>query len=144
MELKYFTDYALRVLMYTASHPGRPIPMREIAKAYGISMEHLRKVIHQLGQHGYLSTQQGRGGGVRLGRRGSEIRVGDVVAAMEGETALVNCERQPCPLRDVCTLKHALGGAKEAFIGHLNEYTVASLIEGRGMQRQLSALANEP
>ncbi|WP_420797843.1 Rrf2 family transcriptional regulator [Halorhodospira halochloris] len=63
MQLTYYTDYALRLLLYAAAHHERRITMREVATAYGISLEHLRKIVHQLAQNGYLITSQGRNGG---------------------------------------------------------------------------------
>ncbi|WP_328702098.1 Rrf2 family transcriptional regulator [Alicyclobacillus fructus] len=80
MNLTLFTDYALRVLIYTANQPqGRLVQVDEIARVYGISRNHLTKAVHRLGQMGYLETVRGRGGGMRLAVPAETIRVGDVV-----------------------------------------------------------------
>jgi len=131
MELTFHTDYGLRTLMYAASHPDRKVTMREIANAYQISLDHLRKVVHRLAQNGYLVTTKGRGGGLTLGRSPERIRIGEVVTVMEESMDIVDCKRQPCPLCGACSLKEAFDSAKYAFIDRLNEFTLAGLLENR-------------
>ena len=68
MRLTQHTDYAIRVLMYAASRWTREgesalSSIHEIAAAYGISENHLMKVVHRLAQEGLLHTQRGRNGG---------------------------------------------------------------------------------
>lgn len=140
MELTQHTDYGLRVLMYAASDPDRLVTMREIARVYGISMEHLRKVVHRLARHGYLSTVKGRAGGMQLGRPAETIRVGDVVELLEESMAIVDCERQPCPLRGACALKRSLDNARHAFLAELNKVTLADLAADQQTSRRLFKL----
>ncbi len=128
MELTYHTDYAFRVLMYAGANPDRRVTLSEIAGAYRISKEHLRKVVHRLAQEGFLSTVKGRSGGLVLGRDAASIRVGDVVMAMEGSMAIVDCGRQPCPLTGHCSLKGLFNRARKAFLDELNKATLADLL----------------
>ena len=79
MRLSKYTDYALRVLMHVALKDDELVQVADIAKSFGISRNHLTKVVHNLGAHGYLSTVQGRNGGVRLACPAREIKVGQVV-----------------------------------------------------------------
>ena len=48
MRLTVFTDYALRVLMYLALEPERRVRIRDVAESYGISRNHLMKVVNKL------------------------------------------------------------------------------------------------
>src|ERR1043165_3200087 len=93
MRLTVLSDYSLRVLMYVASMPQRLVTIQEIAQAYGISENHLMKVVHGLAQHGFVTTVRGRGGGIRLARPASKITVGAVIRAVEDDFALVECFR---------------------------------------------------
>lgn len=140
MELTHLTDYALRVLMYAGTQDERRVTMREIATAYDISLEHLRKVVHQLAAHGYLETFRGRGGGLRLAQPAGNIRLGAVVAVVERSMEIVDCDRQPCPLRGCCALKDALDDARDAFMQRLDAYTLADLLADRRTRHQIGRL----
>ena len=79
MKLTRYTDYSLRVLLHLAAHPDRLCSIAEISRAYGISENHLMKVVHDLGKGGFVTTARGRGGGLRLGRPAQLISIGEVV-----------------------------------------------------------------
>ena len=69
---KLQTDYALRTLIYLA-HIDAQASVQEIATAYGISRDHLFKVVQQLVRLGFVVSRPGRNGGVRLGREASQM-----------------------------------------------------------------------
>lgn len=75
MRLTIFTDYSLRVLMYVGAQDDSTVTVEEIAARYGISRNHLTKVVRRLGQLGYLSTARGRGGGMTLAGPAEEINL---------------------------------------------------------------------
>ena len=75
MQLSQFTDYALRTLILTALNADRRTTIDEVATAYGISKEHVRKVVQQLTRLGFLQATRGRGGGIRLGMPAERIRI---------------------------------------------------------------------
>ncbi len=54
MRLLLFTDYALRILLYVATHPRAPVPASTIAAAYGISADHVAKATKTLTRKGFL------------------------------------------------------------------------------------------
>ena len=136
MQLTRFTDYALRVLLFVGRQDGRICTMGEVARYYGISQEHLRKVIHKLAALGYLQSKRGRGGGLLLGRAAPSIRIGGVILAMEEDLSIVDCHALGCLLAPECSLKLALDSGSRAFIGALDEFTLADLLGSRRMQRQ--------
>ena len=68
MRLTSFTDFALRALMRLAGEPGRSFATNEIAAEFGISRNHLAKVVRDLADSGFISTQRGVGGGFTLAR----------------------------------------------------------------------------
>jgi Rrf2 family nitric oxide-sensitive transcriptional repressor len=134
MRLTDYTDYALRTLMYLGVHADSTATIQEIADAYGVSKNHLMKVVHEFGQAGYIETSRGRGGGIRLGRPASEISVGDVVRLAEGEFTLVECfgaDHNQCVITPVCRLKGVLRRALDAYMTELDRYSLADLIENR-------------
>jgi Rrf2 family nitric oxide-sensitive transcriptional repressor len=133
MRLTLHTDYALRTLVYLGLRPGRRASIREIAKSYRISENHLVKVVHNLGRGGFLQTTRGKGGGLQLARPPEEIRIGDVVRFTEEDMALVACFQAPaegggCALLNICRLQSLLGEALAAFMAVLDSRTIADLI----------------
>lgn len=62
------TDYALRVLMYAATAPGRLVTVDKVATAYAICGNHLTRVVQELARYGFIETMRGRGGGLRLAK----------------------------------------------------------------------------
>jgi Rrf2 family nitric oxide-sensitive transcriptional repressor len=131
MRLTQLSDYSLRVLMYLGARPGRLGTIQEIAGAYGISENHLMKVVHRLAQHGFVETVRGRGGGLRLKGSADSIRLGAVLRAVEEDFSLVECfgSGDTCRITDVCRLKRILHQALGAFLASLDEWTLADLVQ---------------
>ena len=131
LRMTQFSNYAIRVLMYSALKGRTPSAVPEIAKAYGASYNHMKKVAAELCRLGYLETVRGCIGGVRLTKDPTEIRIGEVIRGTEGEVVLVECFDPPtntCPLIPVCRLKGAFHEAVAAFFEVLDEYTLDDLI----------------
>lgn len=142
MQLSLHADYGLRVLLYLGSHPGQIVATQEISDAYGISKNHLVRVMQTLGEHGYVRVMPGRSGGVTLAKDPAEIRLGDVVRDAEPNLHLVECfepETNTCPIISVCGLKSHLQRALEAFLTELNRYTLADLMTP-ARQHKLSSM----
>jgi Rrf2 family nitric oxide-sensitive transcriptional repressor len=131
MHLTRYTDYSLRVLIYLGTRQDKLATISEIATYHGISRNHLMKVVHQLGAHGYIDTLRGKGGGIRLARPPERIVVGDVVRSMEENMSIVGCfepDFSACILAPACQLKTALNEALHSFLATLDLYTLADLI----------------
>lgn len=126
--------------MYVGAQQGRLVTLKEVAAAYAISVDHLRKVVHRLAQSGMLESRQGRHGGILLGRPAEEIHVGDVVRLMELRDEPVDCKGRDCILLPGCTLRTRLRRALDAFYESLNEATLADIIGQRGMHAQLVSI----
>ena len=132
MRLTTFTDYTIRVLIYMGIHPDELSTVAELAERYDISRNHLTKVIHYLGQRGYIETMRGKGGGIRLAARPGDINIGDLVRDTEKSSQLVECftpKASQCKIMTACRLTGILVEAQEAFYQVLGKYTVADLIK---------------
>ncbi|MEZ5797819.1 MAG: Rrf2 family transcriptional regulator [Paracoccaceae bacterium] len=131
MRLTSFTDFGLRVLMRLAGDPDRAFTTADLADEFEVSRNHLAKVISALAGAGYLETRRGGGGGAALARRPEDIRLGEVVAFLESDQAIVECflpGGAACTLTPRCRLKARLAGAEAAFIADLNRSTLADCV----------------
>lgn len=133
MRLTLYTDYSLRVLLYIGVKGNEKLStVQEVSDAYGISRNHLTKVVHELGKLGLIETVRGRGGGFRLNMEPKEINIGDVVRKMEDDFHLVecfNCATNKCVITPVCKLKDVLHEALDAYFKVLDSYTLADFVE---------------
>lgn len=141
MQLSRFTDYSLRVLLYLAINDSKRSTLHEIAEFYPISLEHLRKVVHELSKSGYLNTFQGKSGGVELAKNPASIKVGEVIRHFEGHDSFIDCSGIDCRLASVCTLKMALADGQRALFDRLDNYTLADLVVEK--PKMVKLLVNE-
>ncbi|WP_077530141.1 Rrf2 family transcriptional regulator [Vreelandella utahensis] len=145
MRITGYTDYSLRVLIYLSLQGDRLATIQEVADRYGISKNHLMKVVHQLTRKGYLDSVRGKKGGIRLRLSPSEINLGVLVREMEPDLNLVECfgPDNTCVISPVCSLKGVLGEALNAFLATLDRYTLADIVPGKDVP-QLIRLLNIP
>jgi Rrf2 family nitric oxide-sensitive transcriptional repressor len=147
MRLTRYTDYALRVLIYCGLAPRGRVTIREIGEAYGISTNHLTKIVHDLGRLGYLGTVRGKGGGLRLAVPPEAIRLGQLVFTLERDLALAECLNPggcDCRIAGDCRMQAILGEALDAFFAALDRYTLADLlVPEEGLCRRLGLLPAE-
>jgi len=149
MRLTTYTDYSLRVLIYLGVRSDELVTIKQISDHYGISNNHLLKVVHQLGLQGFIETVRGRNGGLRLARPASQIVIGDVVRKMEQDMALVHCfashesgEHGPdCKILSACVLKGVLNKALQAFLDVLDQHTLAELVAPKAKLAELLLVA---
>lgn len=139
MRLSLYTDYALRVLIHVGTRePPALSSIQEIADAYGISRNHLMKIVQDLGRIGLLETLRGRRGGLRLGRPPEKINLGALVRHTEQGFDLVDCGG--CVIAPACGLPRVFAEATRAFLAVLDRHTLADLLrEGARDLRPLLA-----
>lgn len=128
MQLTLFTDYALRTLIYLASRPEDLSSVKEISEYYGISRNHLVKVVHKLALLGYIKTTKGKGGGIQIAQGTEKLRLGDLISQLEPNMNMVECfdpKTNTCRITNTCRLKHYLFEATQDFVKTMNKYTLA-------------------
>ena len=131
MQLTTHTDYALRLLIYLAVYQSESsLTVQDAAGRYGISTNHLAKVAQNLVQHGFITGQRGRGGGLSLTHKPADINIGKVVREIESFN-LVECfgDNSMCRIESNCKLATAIDEARDAFLQVLERYTLADLIQ---------------
>ncbi len=138
MKLTIQTDYALRTLMFLATRSSRA-HVGDIARLFGISVNHVAKVVNLLAREGYIQSTRGVGGGIELARDPDAITIGAVVAAMEKDMHLLSCvgDDDSCAIHSFCKLKGVLAEAERVQREYLDSVTLAEVVPTR---RQLNRL----
>ncbi len=134
MQLTQHTDYALRTLLALGSVAPEKLTVAEISEAYGISSNHLLKVVQTLAALELVETVRGKSGGVRLRAEPAQIRIGQIVRQVEPELGVVAClkpHHEGCAVEPICTLKDVLDDATGRFIAALDEHTLEDLLRGK-------------
>jgi Rrf2 family nitric oxide-sensitive transcriptional repressor len=146
MRLTDYTDYSLRVLLYLAVRGDGLSTIQDISQAYGISKNHLMKVVQQLAERGWIETVRGRNGGLRFAEQSRALTVGEVVRVMENDFALVAClpdqhgAHRSCVIMPACRLREALDAAGKAFLTELDRYTIGEVAQPHGPLASLLGL----
>jgi len=131
----------MRVLMFCAANDDRLVTKSEIAACCNTSENHLAQVVNRLAQLGFLYTQRGRNGGLRLGRPADRITAGEVFRATESEVPVTECfsNENTCPLVEACLLRPAIAEAVEAFYARMDRVTLADMVCGNDRLMQIMA-----
>lgn len=135
MKLTAYTNYALRTLQLAALRAPDLVRVEDVVRLHRLKKPNIVKAVHELGREGYIETQRGRGGGFRLARPATEIRVGDIVRLTEGDMDVVECfnpETNTCPLIGICRLSQGVQEATRAFMAVLDDLTIADISANRG------------
>lgn len=138
MQLTTHSDYAMRLLIYLAIHPGdKPATVKDAAERYGISTNHLAKVAQKLVQEKIVLSQRGRGGGLKLAMKPADINIGKLIRKTEN-LELLECfgDQCACPIDNVCILYSALRKAQKAFLDVLDGYTLEDVVKNKSKLKQ--------
>lgn len=147
MRLTHYTDYSLRTLMYLGLNRDRLVTIQDIAEVYGISKNHLMKVVHQLGLAGLIETIRGRNGGLRLKIEPANINLGEVVRVTESDFLMVECfssEDNECVLAPACLLQDVIRRATNAYLKVLDGITLADILKNSGSLNKLTTIQFHP
>ncbi len=130
MRLALHTDFALRTLMFLAGRQERA-NVGEIAEFFGISRDHLAKVVQRLSREGFVRSIRGVGGGVELAMPAEHISVGEVIARFEGSMHLLDCVAidNLCVIQPGCKLRHVLTEAERVQTEYLNSVRLSDVVQ---------------
>jgi Rrf2 family transcriptional regulator, cysteine metabolism repressor len=97
-------EYGVRVMVELARRAGgEPIPLAEIAAHDGLPLAYLEHLVARLRKAGLVDSRRGSRGGYMLARASSEITMAEVVEALEGSIAPIECISQAADGSIVCS-----------------------------------------
>ena len=124
--------YAVRAMMDLAEYYGQgPIMLRQVAERQEISESYLENLMVSLRVAGLVRAVRGTRGGYSLAKPPADIKLSQIITALEGNLALVDCVDDPdlCDRSSFCVTRDVWADIEQAVFNVLNGVTVADLVQ---------------
>ena len=134
-------EYGVRVMAHLAGTDGdRPVSLGSIAEAEGLPLAYLEHLAQRLRKAGLVESRRGAHGGYTLAREAGEITMAEVVRALEGEIAPIECISADADGVLICSREHHENGepcptkflwtrVQGSIVRTLNEMTLDDLVQ---------------
>lgn len=132
MRLSSRTRYGTRLLFELGYYFGKgPILLKDIAKRQNISEKYLSKIIILLRSAGIVTSYRGAKGGYTLSKAPSEIRMREIIEALEGDVAFIDCvkDSKACDKIERCPTREFWCGMEKAMNNYLESETLDTIVE---------------
>lgn len=131
--------------MYLASQPTQTrVSVRLICDIFGLSSNHVNKVVHHLARLSLIQTKRGKNGGFSLAVAPHEISLAFVIRQLEGDEDWIDCHNPSCIAFPACKLNGLVEQGKKLFYAHLSHYTIADLVDTNKNELQAIFIQNLP
>lgn len=139
--------YGLRAMIDLATHEAEgPISIKSISERQGISENYLEQIIAVLKRNGIVSSSRGAQGGYFLCKDKSEISVGDILRALEGDLNIVDCvtvnEEKQCEESEFCVTKYLWKRISDSINDVVDHVTLKDLVDEQN--RILNSVVKQP
>lgn len=143
MRLTKQTGHAIRILIDCAQSGAALVKVAEIAGRLDITKQNVFKIVHILSRAGFIAAVRGPSGGVRLAKRAEDIRIGDVVRAIEVTDVEIDGEHDTAVARPQgqASINRVFDDALLAFVSVLDQHTLADLVQQKRQMPKHSAAA---
>jgi Rrf2 family transcriptional regulator, cysteine metabolism repressor len=134
-------EYGVRVMAHLAKHDGEsPISLNAIAEAEGLPLAYLEHLVARLRRAELVESRRGAHGGYTLARVPGKITMAEIVEALEGEIAPIECisespdgalvcVREGEPGHDPCPTKLLWTRVQGSIVRTLKDMTLADLAQ---------------
>jgi Rrf2 family protein len=132
MKLSTKGRYGARAMLELAlNYKKGSVLLRDIARKQEISRRYLERMMAALVAAGLVRSSRGKHGGFSLAKPPAEIRLSEVIQAVEGPIAPVSCVDDPklCGRVDVCITRDIWKRMKKAILEVLDSVTLEKMIE---------------
>jgi Rrf2 family protein len=127
--------YGLKAMAHLAGlEPGKPALVADIALANRIPKKFLDAILGELRTAGFVHSKKGRGGGYVLAKPAAEIRVGEIIRALDGPLAPIACASRSyyrrcddCEDEKHCSVRLMMLEAREAIARVLDHHSLADM-----------------
>ena len=135
MKLSTREQYGVRAMVELARSYGQgPLPLAEVSRLQNISLAYLEQIVAPLREAELVVSTRGARGGYQLACEPQAITVGDVLRALEGPIALVQCasevrQANRCEREEVCLTRTVWEKVRDSIVTALDSTTLADLID---------------
>jgi FeS assembly SUF system regulator len=131
LRISKLTDYGIVLLAHFAEHPGATVNARELAQSTGLPFPAVGKVLKLLAAEDLLVSHRGAKGGYTLARPPEEISVVEIIEALEGPIALMECSAGPghCQKEATCRIRDPWQTIHAAIRSTLSSVTLGGLVK---------------
>ena len=138
MKLSTKIRYGMRALLDLAlNYTDKPVLLKDIAKRQEISFKYLDRIFSSLKAAGLIKSIRGAKGGFVLSRLPSEIKLFDIVHALEGPINLVECvdNKSYCKRSNACVVREVWCELENVIADELKSITLQDLVEKENRKR---------
>jgi Rrf2 family protein len=133
------SEYAIRAFVHLAQVPdGRFAMVKNIAEQEEIPAHFLAKILQQLARKGLLRSSKGPTGGFALRVPANEVRLLDIVEALDGLTAYQQCASglAECSDEMPCSMHDSWMTLRSRIMDYLGRNTIADLAKALEQKRK--------
>lgn len=130
IRISKLTDYALVILAFLSKEPQQFAQTGDIALNTHINKPTTAKVLKILARHGLLESCRGATGGYKLARRLEDISVAEIIQALEGPMAIMDCSlgKEHCAISKSCTIHAPWTKINQVIIKALDTVRLSDLL----------------
>ena len=129
MKLSNTAEYALRILIFMGKDVQRLYSAKQLVEALKISDKYLRRLMTDLTKSGIIFSVQGRDGGYVIAKKPEDIKLSDIIEAIEGMDKYTGCLLgfEHCSDENPCALHSSLGPIRQEFFRVFTHKTLNDL-----------------
>lgn len=107
IRISKLADYGTKLMLAMAEQPEKLHKASELAHTTKVTSPTVSKLLKLLSKAGLLTSQQGSQGGYQLQRAASDINLAEIVAVLDGDIAMTQCNSNIgcCELEADCNVK---------------------------------------
>jgi FeS assembly SUF system regulator len=142
LRLNRMTDYAVVVLGQMARQPGLVQTAAHIAEGTAIPLPTASKLLKQMAGSTLITSHRGANGGYSLDRPAEDVKVSEIVEALDGPIALTACvdgAEDHCVVESLCPMRGNWNRVNNAIREALESVSLAELIDPTDMFPLLDA-----
>jgi Rrf2 family protein len=127
---RYGTRLMLRLAFYYSNKDSAVI-LRKVAEEEDISIRYLEQIIIPLKVSKLVKSIRGAGGGYTLARPPAQIKVSEILHALEGSCCLVECieDSEYCPRLPHCATYEIWNKASQILKNYFDNLTLQDVVE---------------